>query len=1238
MKLNFSKLSDISHVYQIPDTYIGGTVPISRSVLLYKNQKYVEENTKLPEGVQRIFLEILSNAGDNTYASRKDGIDPGNINIEMNERIIKITNSGKHISLKKIKLIEEGKSKNFNVEETTADDPEGIWLPQMIFGELRTSNNYDTEKERMGCGRNGFGAKIVNIFSKLFVVEVEDPELKLRFKGVWKNNMFKNDQSLGPEIFVEKDDKITKGKVSIAWELDFERFKMEKYTPKDMQLFKHDLIEYSFTCKIKGYFNSEELDYRNILDYSKLFFTEEQIKNHFVRFIWEKIPPEFEKVTPSVLAKKVAEAKKVEHIPLFEAIVIDTPDNGKTLSFVNGLVTVDNGSHVDSIQEPIVKYVIEQLKSKKKNENRKFNPRKIKIKNHLSFIVNARVPNPHYGSQSKTKLASPSFGVDIPEDILKKMNKWDLFDRLNAEMDAIDFKNASASDGKKKPHISCNRGQDANEAGKKESKKCTLFLCEGDSASNYPKARIPMLDGGKDYHGYLPLKGVLLNVTKATNEQYAKNQVIADIKTFLGLQEGVDYNLQVNLDNLRYGKVSIITDADNDGMHILSLIIDFFREKYKGLLQQNIISYLRTPMIRVYKISGKKKTKVATFFNQKSFDEWYAQNDTKNLEIKYLKGLGSSDDSEIKDDLTTAPTVICFFDSSADKNLDVAFSKDGANERKKWIAEYRDKFQTDDVISIDIASIINSKKLTIAQDISQLINRELVGYSVASLSRAIISEYDLLKQSQRKIIYAALVYFNYNPYGKKQKKTAQFAADVASMVGYHHGEDSLKKAIIIMAQDFVGSNNMAFFRKGGQFGTRSCGGKSAADPRYNFVHLNWWVPYVYEKESIDLVEKRIVDGEECEPFWLPAVVPMAIINGGSGIATGFSFQLPGHEPDDVANYLIAKCEGKEPDPIVPWYNGFKGKLQIVDRDKNEINIDDEILPGDLNSDKPLGLGFQSVEDYDQEDLDKTGRENIAILKHLKDSKLRLTTYGKFQLIGEHRHGPVLRITEVPVGCWLDNYYKWLESLRDTKGANVKHRPIYNCKDNSTTDRADFTIEWNSKWKPATEANLRLIKSIGMSNITLIDHNGFPTKYDNVEAVLEKYYSHMIKHYEEVRKARIVKEEKNMIDIDYKMKLIELCAVKKVIKYQNVKVADIKKQLEEHKIPYSYFDKTKLTDLSEEDIEKYKNKIQEAKDRLEIAQKTTAAQIWISKLKIFKEQIAKRRKGKGKTKFYNFSDM
>ena len=163
------------------------------------------------------------------------------------------------------------------------------------------------------------------------------------------------------------------------------------------------------------------------------------------------------------------------------------------------------------------------------------------------------------------------------------------------------------------------------------------------------------------------------------------------------------------------------------------------------------------------------------------------------------------------------------------------------------------------------------------------------------------------------------------------------------MTQYHHGEKSLIDTFIKMAQDFIGSNNMGYFKKDGQFGARADGGENAADARYSETHLAWWIPHVYYKESVELVKKRVIDDEECEPLWLPGVIPMGIVNGTNGIATAFSTSTPCHNPMDVIKWYREKCQGKSPKPIAPWYNGFTGKMKIVNRSsrkKRKIIIED----------------------------------------------------------------------------------------------------------------------------------------------------------------------------------------------------------------------------------------------------------------------------------------------------------
>jgi len=1229
---DYSGLSDIGHVYQIPDTYIGGAKSRPHNVLLLDNYKLLEKEITLPEGVQRVFLEILSNAGDNCDASRRAGIKPERIDVTADSKEITITNYGLHIPVKKISINKE--KGNSKVVEYKEGDEEWCWLPAFIFGVFRSSNNYDKGVKRMGCGRNGFGAKITNIFSKRFTVTVEDPDNKKRFVGTWTDNMFKDDPTRKPEITVSDDATIKSGSVSVSWLLDFDRFGMEGYNEDDLNLFARYTADFSFACKIKTKFNDYEYDYRNIVDYSSLIWPANILEKNIIKYSWGNNPPDgIDRLTLKSQEKKIMDAKNPDYIPELEVLILDTPDKGQILSYVNGLLTKEGGVHVDAVLEPVCKYIsniINGGKKKKKTTGATISAKN--IKSHLSFVINARVADPEYNSQSKTRLTAPNINLVLTAENLKKIQEWDVLNRLYAELEAIAFKSAANSDGKKRKHVVMDKGEDANLAGTKESLKCKLYLVEGNSAANYPQKRICMIEGGKDYNGYMPLKGKFLNVTRAHPSQYADNTVIATIKQILGLREEIDYSLTHNLQQLRYGFIILNVDADSDGSHIMAIVLNFFREKFPQLLTQNMIGYLRTPVIKIM-----KNSKILhRFFTQYAFDDWckknYPDGLPKSYIARYYKGLGTSNDDDIKDDISYAPTLICFHDSKCTDNFNLAFHKDNSHKRKEWIEKWRGATSIDDIISVDINDIIKNckhldnynHKLLRAQDISQFINRELVSYSVDSLFRAIPSEYDHLKESQRKALWSALEYFHYDPKRGKSIKVGRFANKAADMAQYHHGEKSLIDTFIKMAQDFIGSNNMGYFKKDGQFGTRADGGDNAADARYSETHLAWWIPLVYQRESIDLVKKRTVDDEETEPLWLPGVIPMGIVNGTNGIATAFSTTTPCHNPLDVIAYYRAKCKGEDAKPIVPWYNAFKGKMKIVNRDQTKDDISNEMLPADLNKERPITGSPTRAIDEETAEIEKLDRENLALLAHLKDSKLTLRTYGKYFIDGFHKNdGPIIKISELPVGTWIHRYRKWLELLVQQKG---KDRPIYDFKDNSTTEEARFEIHWNSNWRTPNEMNLKLIRSIGLSNITLIDHYGFPKKYSCVQEVMEKYYDHMIDHYETVRNNRIKNEEDREKDISYRMKFI-IHVLQGDIKIIKVKEDLVKEKMKEFNIPYEYYDKSKSRDFSEESLAKYKQQLEEARARAQTARGTRAQDIWLGKLDILDKELRKRYKFK-----------
>lgn len=1277
---DYGHLTDIQHVYMRPDTYIGNCEKEKRDELIFDSdkEKIFNREVDLPNGVIRLFLEILSNATDNADVSRNAKLDPKRIEINITDKSIKIKNYGMPIPVKKITLAKT--NKGADVKEYTGEG-DYLWLPHLIFGKLRTSNNYDDDdgnRKSMGnlAGRNGYGSKLVLIFSKLVTIVIHDANEGKKFKGVWKDNLFKDNPDIEPEIEVTEDKDLTESFVSFEYELDFKKFKMKKYTEVDKELLYKTAIDFSFTAKIKITINNIEYDYRDIIDYAKLYYSDDEEyenKKKKILYKWEdKTKKSLTKADDEVKRKIIAEAKESLHIPKMEILIIDGGSN--THSYVNGLITIDGGTHVDGLQKPLFERICNIFNEKKAKEGSETLIKPAYVKKHLTFFINARLGSTAYNSQSKTKLVKPVVKFTFSKKDIEFFNDWELYNNLDYELKLLNFKHSKKSDGSKTKNIKNIKGSDANFAGTKKSQECVLFLIEGDSAANYIEKRINHLEGGKDIHGFFPLKGKPLNVTNASELKYSENKEIASIKEYMGFKEDVDYSDEENIKKLRYGKIVVAGDADVDGLHIIGHVLNFIFHKFKGMIERNLVGYLRTPIVKIYK--GKKIVK--RFYKENEFEEWKNNNTNKTLRIKYLKGLGSSNDLDIKDDIDTAKTVMCYNDDACEKNFDIAFRVEYSNERKKWIEKFRNIQDNEDEFSGELYQegderikeylreqaeksevveednekegegeggkekketnkkfFIIEKENHLYQDISQFLNRELISFSVASLVRAIPSEYDLLKDAQRKALYGALCYFNYKC-GYETEKTSILTLDTSKKTHYHHGEKSLSGVYTKMTQNFLGSNIYGWFYPDAQFGSRSCGGVNAADPRYTFLRLEWWMPYIYEKESIEFIEKNIIEDNPAEPKWIPGVIPLGVVNGTHGIATGYSTSTLSHNPIDVTNWLIQRCKGKDCEEIphlLPYFDGYKGKTEIHSKELNKTEtvqynpIISPVRKKKLEEEKEAkkkekeGKGESDSEDENtKENQNLEDEEEKALMEHAENSKINLKAYGVKKVIGFHKHGnggPIIKVTEIPPKISINKYKKWLIEERNNKN-------IHDFKDNCSTSEINFEIEWNQNKKDGSMENLGLVRNFAMSNITLIDENGTPKVFSSIQEIMENYYTKMYNHYRKLKKHKIEKEEKRLEDLKYKLDFCILIRDKK-IKIIDVDEDEIKEKLEKFKIPYSIYENSKAKDLSENSIVKYEKQYEDGMKNLENFKSKSVQEIWLEKLNVLLKELKKRYK-------------
>lgn len=1113
----YQKKTDIEHIKDAPDTYIGSVEPDN-----VKNWSFDDENIKYKSydwvpGLYKLFDEGIVNCRDHVTRlqqwkkEKKKNISPvTRIDITVNKEtgLISMLNDGNGIDI--------------------AKHPEHkIWIPQMIFGELRTSTNYDKTQKKIVGGKNGFGFKLVLIYSKYGRVETVDHIRKKKYTQEFKNNL---DEICKPTVTKCTKKPYTK----VEFLPDYERFDMVGLNDDMYNLFKKRVYDIAAVTgkKIKVTFNGEEVPVNTFEKYIDMYIG---TKDETSRF-YDKVSDRWE-----------------------YAICLTPQDEFTQVSFVNGVYTSKGGKHVEYILNQVVKKISEYIKKKKK-----ITVKPMTIKEQLMVFVNCVIENPSFDSQTKDYLNTPvsRFGskCDVSDKVVNKLIKLGIVDAAISLTEIKDKSSAKKTDGRKTRNI---RGIpkliDANKAGTTKSGDCTLILCEGDSAKAGIVSGLSKED--RNFYGVFPLKGKLLNTLDAPQKKINDNAEITNIKKILGLETNKSYvDEDLRKKSLRYGKVLIMTDQDLDGAHIKGLCINMFQSQWRDLVKvPNFIGFMNTPILKATK--GKK---VKSFYNEADYKAWkQANNDGKGWKIKYYKGLGTSTAKEFKEYFAQKKVVMFEHGENCDNAIDKVFNKKRADDRKEWLGNY----DRESVLNIDDSNI----------PYSDFVDREMIHFSKYDCERSIPNAMDGLKISTRKILFAA----------KKRNlvneiKVAQFAGYVSEHACYHHGEMSLNKAIIGLAQEYVGSNNINTLMPNGQFGTRLQGGKDHASERYIFTQLNPLTKYIYREEDDNVLNYLDDDGTKVEPDMYAPILPMCIVNGGKGIGTGFSYDGLSYNPLQIVEYLKYKLNGEEDKcdliEFTPYYEGFNGSVTKINETKYLIKGDYKIIGSDM-----------------------------------------------------------VQVTELPIGLWTDDYKTHLESLMDDSAKSKKKPIIKSFNDMSTDSSIDFTIKFHSgilqKIAPEEtdyecsmlEKKLKLYTTKNTTNMHLFDSKQQLKKYKNVEDIIDIYYHYRYGIYIKRKEFQIIKLKKEVKILSNKAKfikeqcddIIDLRKKKKqvvidMLKERNYDIIDEDEE-------YKYLRTMKIEDVEEENMEKLLKQRDIKIKELSELEKMTVENIWMNELDIFSEK-------------------
>ena len=1122
--------TDKQHILDNPDTYIGSveTVDANMWIMSENSENIIEKNISYIPGLFKLFDEGIINCRDHVVRmqSKVEQNVPNSLPVTYID--IAIQDDGT------IVMINDG-----NGIDVVQHPEYKTWVPELIFGHLRTSTNYNKDEKKIVGGKNGFGFKLVLIWSTYGSVETVDHIRGLKYTQEFKDNL---DTICEPKIT-----KASKAKpyTKITFKPDYQRLglvtevvagKTNALPPDLIALLKKRVYDISAVTDkmIKVKYNSAIIPTKNFEQYINLYIGEKTVN------------------------PRVYETDN----PRWEYAVALTPTNEFIqVSFVNGIYTSKGGKHVEYVLNQITRKLAEYIEKKKKV---KVNPNS--IKEQLILFLRCDIENPSFDSQTKDFMNTPmtKFGskCEVSDKFIEKVAKMGVMDAACAITEVKENKAAKKTDGTKSKSI---RGipklDDANWAGTDKSNNCMIIFCEGDSAKTGVISGLSSED--RNTIGVYPLKGKVMNVRGEAVKKVSENKEIAEIKKILGLESGKDYkNMEDVNKNLRYSKVVFMTDQDLDGSHIKGLCINLFQNEWPSLCRiPGFIGFMNTPILK-----SKKGTQENKFYNEGEYEDWKSNNDTKGWTIKYYKGLGTSTKAEFRE-YFEEKKFVGFEHTGAvsDDAIDMVFNKKRADDRKTWLETVYDR-----------TSFADTSKQMISYE--EFINKELIHFSKYDCDRSIPNLMDGLKISLRKILYSA-----FKKRLTSEIKVAQFSGYVSEQSCYHHGEESLNKAIVGMAQNFIGSNNINLLFPSGQFGSRIKGGQDASSPRYIFTRLERIARILFPEQDDAILKYLNDDGTPVEPRFYVPIIPMVLVNGSKGIGTGSSTEILCYNPKNIIAYLKNKlCGTKDKIEFLPYYEGFTGEIEKITDTK-----------------------FLFKGKYEKMDTDK------------------------------------IKVTELPVGYWTEGFKELLNELQNDSDKDKDGKKVASIVKDVFENYTDTTVEFIisfSKGKlqelesvkcdngsNGLEKLLKLYSTSSTTNMNLFTSEDKLKKYDSVEEIIDDYFDIRLEYYEDRKDFMIESLEKELMILSNKAKYIQelLDGTIDLRKKKKQEIIDMIKGKEYDTIEsdeeFKYLVKMPMDSVSEENVEKLLKEHHEKQDELERINSTTIETMWLSELEILEHE-------------------
>jgi DNA gyrase subunit B len=527
---------------------------------------------------------------------------------------------------------------------------------EVIMTQLHAGGKFDHDSYKVSGGLHGVGVSVVNALS-------ENLELNIFRGGNEYEIKFKNGNSLKP---LKKIGKTKKTGTRINFLPSNEIFSSIKFSASVLEKRIRELAFLNKGIAIKLIDNTTKKSKEYIHKYDGGIA-------EFVRHINNKKPILVNKNEKEVFKKPVYITSTKNNVVVECSFEWNAGYSEDVLPFTNNVPQKDGGTHLLGFRSALTR-VINKYTSEKNNKKNKITLSGEDIKEGLTAVLSIKMPDPKFSSQTKDKLVSSEIRNIVEHIINEKVSTW--FDQNPSIAKTVIEKisqAAMARDVARKARDSVRRKGTFELSGlpgkladcqiqKREGTE--LYIVEGDSAGGSAKqGRV------REYQAVLPLRGKILNTyvngktngedisTKALSKMMSSNEIVTLINA---LGTG---SKDFNIENLRYDKIVIMTDADVDGSHIRTLLLTFFNNHpFNQLIENGHIYLAQPPLFKVTKanksiyIKDEKALEEYIIksgnFNKKikkgtsAFNE-FMQEQREKLSIQRFKGLGEMNPEEL---------------------------------------------------------------------------------------------------------------------------------------------------------------------------------------------------------------------------------------------------------------------------------------------------------------------------------------------------------------------------------------------------------------------------------------------------------------------------------------------------------------------------------------------------------------------------------------------------------------